>query len=140
MSIQENKDVVHQILEKFWNAHDLAAADELIAPDFINHDPVSPGVTDREGLKAYAGALFFAFPDFHVTIDDEVGEGDKVAKIWTVHGTHKNEFQGIPATGKFITVKGITIYRITDGKLVELTWAYNMLGLLQQLGAIPTPS
>jgi steroid delta-isomerase-like uncharacterized protein len=140
MSTQENKTIVHQFLEKVWNAHDVAAADEFFTADFVNHDPASPNVTGVEELKAFARALFAAFPDFHVVIDDEVAEGDKVAKIWTLHATQQGEFQGIPATGKSVTMKGITVYRIANGKIAELTWSYDMLGLLQQLGAIPVPA
>jgi steroid delta-isomerase-like uncharacterized protein len=97
-------------------------------------------VTGLEGLKAYAGMLFAAFPDFHVVIDKEVAEGDLVAKVWTLHGTQLGEFQGIPPTAKSVTMSGITIYRIANGKIAELTWSYNMLGLLQQLGAMPVPA
>ena len=140
MSIQDNKIIVRRVLEEFWNAHNVAAADELFAADLANHDPVSPDVTGLESLKAFAGILFAAFPDFHVVIDDEVAEGDKVAKIWTLHGTQRGEFQGIPPTGKAVTMRGITVYRIANGKVVDLIWSYNMLGMLQQLGAIPTPA
>ncbi len=140
MSIEENKTVVREALEGFWNARDVAAADKFFAADLVNHDPAAPNVTGLEGLKAYAGMLFAAFPDFHVVLDDMVGEGDKVAKLWTLHGTQQGEFQGIPPTGKAVTMTGATLYRIAEGKIVELTWSYNMLGLLQQLGAIPVPA
>ena len=140
MSIKENKELIEKLLEKFWNDHNIAAADELVARDLVNHDPAAPTVTGLEGLKAYAGMLFTAFPDFHVAIDDMVGEGDKVAKAWTLSGTHEGDFMGIPPAGKSISMSGVTIYRIANGKIAELTWSYNMLGLMQQLGAIPTPS
>jgi steroid delta-isomerase-like uncharacterized protein len=140
MSIEENKTIVRQTLEGFWNAHDVAAADKFFAADLANHDPLAPNVTGLEALKAFAGTLFAAFPDFHVVIDDEVAEGDKVAKIWTLHGTQQGEFQGIPPTGKSVSMNGITVYRIANGKIVDLTWSYNMLGMMQQLGAIPVPA
>jgi steroid delta-isomerase-like uncharacterized protein len=140
MSTEENKTIVRRAVEEFWNAHNVAAAEMLYAADLANHDPLSPAVTGLEGLKAFAGALFAAFPDFHVVIDDEVAEGDKVAKLWTLHGTQRGEFQGIPPTGKPVTMTGITVYRIAKGKIAELTWSYNMLGLMQQLGAIPAPA
>lgn len=140
MSVEENKALVRQALDKFWNAHNLAAADEVFAADLVNHDPAAPNVTGLESLKAFAGVLFAAFPDFHVVINDEIAEGDKVTKLWTLHGTQRGEFQGIPPTGKTVTMTGITVYRIANGKIAELTWSYNMLGLLQQLGAIPAPA
>jgi steroid delta-isomerase-like uncharacterized protein len=140
MSLERNKTIVRRLLERFWNAHDVAAADEFFAADMVNHDPVAPAVTGLEGLKGYASLLFTAFPDFHVVIDQELAEGDKVAKVWTLQGTQLGEFQGIAPTGKSVTMSGITIYRIAGGKIAELTWSYNMLGLLQQLGAMPVPA
>jgi steroid delta-isomerase-like uncharacterized protein len=140
MSTEENKKLIQRELEEFWNAHDVAAADKFYAADMVNDDPVVPAVTGLEGLKAYAGMLFAAFPDLHVVTDELFAEGDKVAKAWTLHGTQQGEFQGIPPTGKSVTMTGIKLYRIVDDKIAQVTWSYNMLGLMQQLGAIPVPA
>jgi steroid delta-isomerase-like uncharacterized protein len=81
-----------------------------------------------------------AFPDTRMTIEDEIAEGDKVVIRWTIRGTHKGEYMGIAPTGKEVTVTGISVYRIERGKIVE-DWSNNdMLGMLQQLGAIPSLS
>jgi steroid delta-isomerase-like uncharacterized protein len=139
MSTAENKALVRRAIEEVWNAHNVSAVDDLYAADLANHDPLNPEVTGLGGFKAWVGAVFAAFPDLHVVIDDMVAEGDKVAKAYTLHGTQNGEFQGIPPTGKSVAMNGITIYRIADGKIAELTWSYNMLGVMMQLGAIPAP-
>ena len=78
-----------------------------------------------------------SFPDFHVTSEDIIAEGDKVVSRWTASGTHKGELFGIPPTGKKATWKGISIYRFADGKIVEAWGDADFLGLLQQLGVMP---
>ncbi len=140
MSIEENKVLVWRALEMFWNTHNPETGAEFYAPDLINNDPQAPQVTNLEGLKAYAHVLFTAFPDFHVVMHDEIAEGDKVAKVWSISGTHQGDFQGLPPTGKHVAMSGITVYRVVNDKIAELTWSYNLLGLLQQLGAIPVPA
>lgn len=76
-------------------------------------------------------------PDFHVTMEDVIAEGDKVAGRWTAHGTHEDELVGIPPTGKEATWTGMTIYRLAGGEIVEAWWSRDMLGLLIQLGVVP---
>ena len=78
-----------------------------------------------------------AFADLRVTIEDLVAEGDKVVKRFTLRGTHTGAFEGLPPTGKQIMLDGITIVRLADGKIQEIWEAYDMLGVLQQLGVIP---
>jgi predicted ester cyclase len=81
-----------------------------------------------------------AFSDISITVEDQIAEGDKVVSRWTIRGTHKGEYMGIAPTGKQVTITGISIYRIEKGKIVE-DWANSdMLGMLQQLGAIPSLS
>lgn len=78
-----------------------------------------------------------AFPDFRVETDELIEAGDKVVSRWTVTGTHKGEYMGIPATGKRVNVTGMTLQRFEDGKIAEDWWAYDLLGFMQQVGAIP---
>jgi steroid delta-isomerase-like uncharacterized protein len=87
----------------------------------------------------YVAALRDAFPDVHITIEDQVAEGDRVVTRWTARGTHTGAFQGIPPTGKRGSMTGIDINRFADGKVVECWTNADDLGLLQQLGVIPTP-
>jgi len=134
----ENKAMVHRV-EELWNTGDLTAADDIFAVDFVNHDPSSPDVRDLETYKDFITRIRTAFPDFHVTVEDLLSEGDKVAARWTATGTHKGELMGIPPTDKQATWSGMTIYRIAGGKIVEVWWAKDMYSLLMQLGVIPPP-
>ena len=124
-------------MEEVFSQGNLAVADEIIAPDFIDHDP-SPGQEPGlAGLKGLVGMLRTAFPDMRATVEDLIAEGDKVVGRITTRGTHKGEFAGIAPTGKQVTVKEIHIIRIADGKAVEHWGIEDSLGMMQQLGAIP---
>jgi steroid delta-isomerase-like uncharacterized protein len=135
---EENKAITLRA-EELWNTGNLTIADEIYATDFVNHDPNAPDVRDLESYKGFIGMIRTGLPDFHVTIEDLVTEGDKVASRWTARGTHQGEFFGIPPTGKQATWTGITIYRFAGGKIVEAWWIKDVMGLLQQLGVIPPP-
>jgi steroid delta-isomerase-like uncharacterized protein len=139
MSTAENKAIVRRAIDEIWNAHDLGAVDDLYAADFVNHDPLAPEVTGLEAFKAWVSGIFDSFPDIHVAIDNMVAEGGKVAKVHTLTATHTGELMGVPPTGKPVTMMGISIYRIAGGKIAEMTWSYNMLGTMIQIGAIPAP-
>jgi steroid delta-isomerase-like uncharacterized protein len=91
-------------------------------------------VTGREDFKLWADYLRSAFPDFYVTVDEMIGEADRVVKSWTARGTHRMEFLGCPPTGRKIAYSGVLIYHLVKGKVVEIAWSYDMLGLLLQLG------
>jgi steroid delta-isomerase-like uncharacterized protein len=136
MSIEDQKALVRRWIGAL-NQKDLADFDALCAPDFVHH---SPSTTIR-GLDAYRQALatdFAAFPDMHFTVDELIAEGDTVVARLTGHGAHQGSLGGIPPTGKQATVVGVTIYRIAAGKLAEQWEYFDNLGLLQQLGVIPT--
>lgn len=139
MAAEENKAVVRRSVEEGFNARNLAILDELCAPGFINHDPANPAVRDREGLKEWWRMTLSSFPDMQATIDALLADGDCVIKRFTLHGTHTREFNGIPATGKPVTLQGIDVYRLENGRVKEIWWAYDNLGLLQQLGVISQP-
>ena len=123
--------------EELWNTGNMAIADEIFATDFVNHDPNAPEVIDLEDYKKFIVTTRTGFSDFHVTLEDMIAEGDKVANRWTARGTHQGDLFGIPPTNKQATWTGISIYRFADGKIVEAWWSKDMLGLLQQLGVIP---
>ncbi len=105
----------------------------------IHASPPGEEIHGREGIEQFYGALRAAFPDLRITIEDQVAEGDRVVTRWTARGTHTGAFQGIPPTGKQGRMTGIDIDRIADGKVVECWVNSDDLGLLQQLGVIPTP-
>lgn len=100
---------------------------------------VGPGPMDLEGTGQFYRGLWAAFPDGQLTIDDVVTEGEKLACRFAFPATHRGDFLGIPPTGKRITLAGNTILRFANGKCVERWNNADMLGLLQQLGAVPTP-
>jgi steroid delta-isomerase-like uncharacterized protein len=111
--------------------------DEVYAADFVNHDPAAPDVRDLDGLKGYAATVFAGMPDFHVTSQDMVAEGDKVVSRWTATATQTGELLGIPPTGNQVTWTGISIYRLADGKVRETWWSKDVAGMLEQLGVMP---
>lgn len=138
--LEANKRVQRRLIEQVWSQGDFDVVDELVAGDYVGHSSSPPGeVRGPGGYKQYFATLRQAFPDLHFTVEDQIAEGDRVATRWTAHGTHQGEFQGIPPTGRQGTITGITIGRIANGKLVEGWTNADMLGLLQQLGAVSSP-
>ncbi len=135
---QRNKQLVHRYFEDWVNGGDKSAADRLVATNVVVRNP--PNIDD--GLEAYTTrmtAFHKAFPDLHFTVQEEVAEGHTVAARWTLHGTQAGEFQGRPATGAEITVTGISIFQIRDGKICEITVNMDRLGFMTQLGWLPRP-
>ncbi len=140
MSIEENKALMRRAYEEIHSKGNLAVVDELIAADLIEHSPFVPGQSPgRQGALEVFTMIRAAFPDLRVTVEDMVGEGDKVVARVTMRGTHKGEFMGIAPTGKQITVGVIEILRISGGKMVEHWNVVDSLGMMQQLGAVPPP-
>ena len=140
MSIEENKALVRRFWEEVFNKRNLAVADELLAADSINYE-APPGMT-REGpesVKQIIPMLTAAFPDYHISLEEMIAEGDKVVVRTTVSGTHQGTFMGIPPTGKHFTQQQIHIVRIVDGKGVEHRAVRDDLSMLQQLGVLPAP-
>jgi len=136
----QNKALARRNFEEVWNQGKLAVIDELVAMDATFHDPNVPGgkFTGPEGLKQFVEIYKKAFPDVQLTINDQVAEGDKVVSRWTATGTHKGELMGIAPTGKRVTVTGCNIDQYLTGKVVEGWASYDMLGMLQQLGVVPS--
>ena len=133
----DNKSLHRRFVEEVFNQGNLAAVDELVAPDIIDHNAF-PGLTPgSEGVKQIASILRAAFPDIHYTLEDEIAEGDKAVVRDTMRGTHRGEFMGIAPTGKQVTVGGMDITRWSNGKIVEHWAQFDTLGLLQQLGVVP---
>ena len=131
------RQVALRVFSEIITGGDLALADVLIAPDYVDHRGGPPG---RDGFKLGLQMIRAAFPDWSSTPEDMVVEGDKVAARWTVRGTHQGDFMGIPATGRQITMGEAGILRFEDGCLVELWRVADELGMLRQLGVLPTPT
>ena len=124
--------------EEVVNRRNLDLLDEIFAPEFVLYGADPDQVSGVEDLKQFFGMLHSGFPDFQGTIEDLfAAEGDKVVLRFTFLGTHQGEFMGVGPTGKQVTMPGIDIFRIADGKIVELWGQEDMLGMMQQLGAIP---
>jgi predicted ester cyclase len=136
MSAEENKALDRRYVEEALNQGNVDVIDEIMAPEYVGHVASSPPM-NRKGDKQFIHMLHAAFPDIHFTLEDQIAEGDMVVHRLTAHGTHQGEFNGIPPTGKQATVTAININRFAGGKVVEAWASFDMLGLLQQLGAIP---
>lgn len=141
MSVKEIKTIVSRFFKAVnkGEAAFMAAVDELFSADYVEHGGTGE---DTRGIKNYKQSMnefYNAFPDVHVTLDDMIAEGDRVAVRFTLNGTHKGGFMGIPPTKKKWTIGEIGIIRITNGKFVESWMRYDTLGFQQQLSLIPTP-
>ncbi len=132
-----NKDIVRRAAEEPWDG-DYSAIDELFATDYVGHDPSQPETNGPQGVKDFFDQFRAAYPDGRVTIDQQFEDGDYVISKWTGAGTQQGELMGIQPTGKQVRVTGITISRVSDGKIAEEWTVWDTLGMLQQLGAIPT--
>lgn len=135
---ERNKAVVRRFIEEVQNEKNWDAFDELNADDFINLS-APPGVpSDREGGKMFLGAFLNAFPDCHVTVDDMIAEGDRVVTKKTFTGTHTAELNGIPPTGKRVSIQYVDILRLRDGKIIEHWLSMDQMNFMQQLGVLTT--
>ena len=134
-----NKEVVSRFIEEFKNKANHGIVDELMSPDFVHHltDPRLPA--GRDGIKALGQVIVGGFPDVHASVKELLADGDKVIERTQTSATHTGEFNGIPATGRQVGWTEIHIYRLENGKIVELWSEIDLLGLLVQLGAIPGP-
>jgi steroid delta-isomerase-like uncharacterized protein len=116
---EQNKALVRRVFEKVWVKRNLAAVDEFMAADYVEH-PIPAGLPPgTESLKQAMTMYRTAFPDLKATIDDIFAEGDRVAFRWSIRSTHLGDWLGIPPTGSHVTVSGISVYRIAGGKVVE---------------------
>ena len=139
MSAEANKLTMRRFVE-FINTASAGLAKELISPNAVFHVPGRP-----EPMRGPAGYLAIiemmrgGFPDIQWTLEEMVAEDDKVAARFTMRGTHQGTFMGVPPSGKKITVQAMNIYHLSDGKFVEEHGQPDMLDLLQQIGAVPSP-
>lgn len=119
---------------------DLAAADEILSPDFVIHAPGYPPEWTRgpEGAKLLAQAIIAGFPDRKFLTEETLGSGELVMIRWSMTATHEGELFGVPASGRPVSVAGFDLFRIEKGKLVELWQSWDQLGMMQQIGVIPT--
>jgi steroid delta-isomerase-like uncharacterized protein len=134
----QNEAIVRQFFAVGPSKGDLAAADALLAPDFAVHTPfpeTGPGI---ESINTIITTCREAFHGLSVTILDVIAVDDRITVRFVAHGTHQGAFMGLPPTGKRIALSGIEIFRIKDGKIAELWGEANLMGLMQQLGILPS--
>jgi steroid delta-isomerase-like uncharacterized protein len=140
MSTEQNKALVRQLVEAAINQGNISMIDELLIPDFVEHEELPPGIPPgREAPKVLFTMLRSAFPDLKATIEHLIAEGDEVVLHMTWTGTHKGEFMGIPPTGKRISINVIDILGLAEGKFVEHWGVMDSMAMMQQLGVVPTP-
>jgi steroid delta-isomerase-like uncharacterized protein len=133
-----NKNIVRRLFEEVWNKGNLSLADELFAPTYAHHDPSTPDLgRGPESEKKRATLYRTAFPDFRLTAEDIIAEGETAVVRWSCRGTHKGDLGGIAPTGKQFTISGVSIARFSNGKMVEGWVNWDALGLMQQLGVVP---
>ncbi len=134
--VAQNKEIARRFMEECWNKGDTRAMRDLIAEKCRYHDPAFPGV---ENIEQHITAIRNAFPDLTFTTEDMIGERNEVVVHWTVRGTQRGPFLGVPPTNRACTVSGTSITRVEGGKIVEHWADWNVLTLMQQLGVAAAP-
>jgi steroid delta-isomerase-like uncharacterized protein len=124
--------------EEIVNQQNVEAIDRWLAPDFVDHVEIPRMPPGIEGVKARHQMLFTAMPDIHIAIEDVIAQGDRTAARFRITGTDTGGFMGMPATNKAITVTGMDFMRFRDEQVIEHWGEMDMMGLLQQLGVIPS--
>jgi len=135
----DNKALVRRLYLELWNQRKPGLADELFAPSHAFNDPYITGAAiGPEMYKRQYTRFLTGFPDLRFTIEDMVSENDKVVVSWIISGTHNGEFMGVPATGKKVSITGITINSLGNGKILDSNVVYDALDLFKQLGVAPS--
>jgi steroid delta-isomerase-like uncharacterized protein len=137
-SIEQNKAMVRRWSEELWSRGNLAVADQIVASDYVRHDPGDPfPARGPEDVKRIVTTLRGMFPDFHIEVEAIVAEGDFVVSRYSATATDTVGYMGMPPTGKSIRTSAMQMFRFADGKIVESWAARDDLGTLKQLGYWP---
>jgi steroid delta-isomerase-like uncharacterized protein len=135
---EQDKESLRRIPLEVLNEGRLELIDEVFAPEYVEHSPIPGYEATRDGIKSFIRDFRSAIPDLHYVVDHEIAEGDWVVQHVTATGTPQREFLGLPATGKSASWQEIHIVRLAGGRAAEHWGLIDMLGALQQLGALPT--
>jgi steroid delta-isomerase-like uncharacterized protein len=138
-TIEQNKATVTEFIQALFTKGDLEAVDRYLSEAFVNHDPVLGGGSDRDAFRDMAAMVRTGFPDWHSDAHLLVGEGDVVVEHFTASGTHRGELFGAAPTGKTVSLHGINIWRVRDGRITERWGRLDDLGFLGQLGLSAPP-
>jgi steroid delta-isomerase-like uncharacterized protein len=130
--------IARRFAEDLWGKGDFALVDQLLAPDLVEHTGFLMPKPGLDGHKETLAHFRAAFPDWRETAEDVIVDGDLAMVRWSGTGTHQGEILGVPATGKTVTLTGMDVLRIANGKITERWAEINVFGLLQQLGVIPS--
>ena len=137
---ESNVRIMRRYFEEGLNRGDMSVVREIFSQDYIHHDPTNHDIAGGTAdVERHIITLRRAFPDIQFRIDSEVAQGDDVVVRWTATLTHDGDFFGLPPTGRTATITGVNCWRIVGGKAVEGWVNRDDLGLMQQLGVIPTP-
>jgi steroid delta-isomerase-like uncharacterized protein len=128
---------MQRLFDEFVNGRNLDAIEELVAPDFVEHEETPGLAPGREGVRQLFAMLAEAFPDFRMSVEDMIIEGDKGVVRSMLTGTHNGEWMGIPATGRSVKVTIIDIFRVSGGKIAEHWGAVDSGAMMEQLGVAP---
>ena len=136
MSAEENKAIMCRFWE-VWEEGDIDRLDELLAPDYVNHTLAAPDLPPGpEGVKEVVRMFRSGMPDLRVNIEDMIAEGDRVATRYALEGTHGGVLFGVAPTGRHLSIKSMTVERVSGGKIVEHWRVTDELDMMRQLGAI----
>lgn len=132
-----NRDLSMRFVDEVINGRNLSAIDETVAEAFVYIDSTIGTVKGRDNLKELFNRLFSAFPDLVWTVEQDIDEGDTLVNLYSLTGTQDGDYRSIPATHKKVTIQGVSINKISDGRLVETRMVRDDFGLMRQLGVIP---
>ncbi len=134
----DNRTIIRRLYEDVWNKRKIEQVSDLISPSHALHDNNAAGSSvGPEAYRAQMAIFLAAFPDLRFTVEDMVAEKDKVVASWTISGTHKGEFWGVRPTNKKMSMDGMTIHHIANGKIIDSYISSDALGLMRQMGVVP---
>ena len=136
-TVQAHRLIMQRFVQ-FINTADAKMATELVSPEAIFFVPGRPDpVRGPAGYLEIINMMRSGFPDIQWTLEETIAEGDKIVARYTMRGTHKGNFMGVPPAGKKIAVQALNIYRFSNGQIIEEQGQPDLLGLLQQIGGLP---
>jgi steroid delta-isomerase-like uncharacterized protein len=133
----DNQAILQRFIKEVINQGRYEVCDEIVAEDFVELDPLPGQRQGREGLKEVIAMMRSAFPDIHWVTEESISSGDKVVTRFTWTGTHRGPFLGIPATDRPVTVKGVVIDRLVNGRMTDSRILMDTFGMMMQLGVVP---
>lgn len=141
MSAQTNATIAAQLatdLIAAWNTHDVDLATAFFAADYEGSDIAQAGrQRGRDGIRRSLARYFAALPDVRFTLEDVISEGDRMSVIWTARGTHLGALMNIPPSGRAVTVRGVSTFRLQDGQITQAEYIWDVAGLLREIGLLP---